>query len=108
MKTVLLIFALALSETAFSETTLQQYEEHRQDAEMAIHFNGIYNGIFWSNVYQAIKEKPMFYCPPDSLGNETPMEILDNYLAKTEDKHLGDDPIAALLLAALIDKYPCN
>ena len=108
MRKFLLILAFLLPCVACAGgLTLEKYESLHDHDETDIYITGAYYDIMWSNAHQAITDEIMLYCSPERLG-EHPMEILDAYLDEARYKHLDDDPITALMLAALKKKFPCS
>ena len=107
MRKFLLILAFLLPSVACAGgLTLEKYESLLDRRETEIYLTGAYFGIMWSNVELVKTDKTVLYCPPEWLG-ESPRKILDAYLDEARDKHLDDDPIIALMLAALKKKFPC-
>jgi len=104
--TLLALFMSFFPHYAVGEITLKQYQENRIDDRMEIYINGLYYGMFYSNSFQSIKERELIWCSEKDL-TRTPMEIIDAYMAKEEIPIQSDDPLGMILLAALVNRYPC-
>lgn len=109
-------FALALL-TAFvtlnasAEMTASQYKKwaHTDNNSVyAAYITGTINALGWANGDLASKNRPLLFCPPQTLaiGNQNVYPLLDAFFANHPS--ISDDfPIGLAILRSLQSAFPC-
>jgi hypothetical protein len=105
---VLLFSGQATQAEVNADTFLKMHRtpEWRKTSEFVI--MGNYGGLTWSNAYLASNHRPLIYCQPLNLTLTAP-QLIDMLQHKVnEDSDLKNGPVGAVLLQALLEKFPCK
>jgi hypothetical protein len=88
-----------------AKTVLERLE--RGDPASKFFMMGTGNGLSWANAQLYTIHKPQLFCVPEKLAltSEQEVDILRRYVE--ENPASADTPVGGVLLAALIDAFPC-
>jgi hypothetical protein len=104
----LLTFWISTSVNAGMKVSV--YEKERNTDSFKIYMTGIANGFAFANTELESKKQKAFYCPPpnESIKVETYIKLLDEKISKYSKDRFEKLEIEPMLLAKLIEVYPCK
>lgn len=112
-KIALLAFVFITSSPAFGDVEfhnanqITDYEKNKR--EYSTYLNGVMNGLFWANSFTSAMNNVTLFCLPENVSPSDIdyIGILDRYIS-VGDKVEKVKYIEMALVAALIEKFPCN
>jgi hypothetical protein len=112
MKVVNAIFFLLMTASTYANAGMKvsTYQQERNTDEIKIYISGLANGFAFSNTELNSLKKKAIFCQPSNLliKVETYMQMLDEKISSFPKDKVGNLQIEPMLLAKLIDVYPCK
>ena len=104
------ILLLVLSNTAFAEVKIRQYEQAKNTDRFQNYIYGVAVGFFTANALLRIKGQPSLYCQVGTpeLDKDNYLAILDQKMKAMADQLNPDSEVEHLLFIGLLQKFPCN
>lgn len=106
-----LIFLVTFtSSSAFAGMKVSIYQEERNTEEIKLYISGVANGFAFANTELSSSKRKAIFCQPSNLliKVETYMLMLDEKILTYSKDKVVNLQIEPLLLAKLIEVYPCK
>lgn len=106
-----LIFLVTFtSSSVFAGMKVSVYQEERNTEEIKLYISGVANGFAFANTELSSSKRKVIFCQPSNLliKVETYMLMLDEKILTFSKDKVANLQIEPLLLAKLIEVYPCK
>lgn len=106
----LFLLAFCASSTAYAGMKVSSYEKEKNTESFKIYLTGVVNGFAFSNTeLEERKQKPL-YCPPRNqlIKVDTYIQLLNEKISRYSKDRFDKLEIEPMLLAKLIEVYPCK
>lgn len=99
-----------ISSSAFAGMKVSVYQEQRNTEEIKIYISGVANGFAFANTELSSSKRKALFCQPNNLliRVETYIQMLDEKILNFPKDKVGNLQIEPMLLAKLIEVYPCK
>jgi hypothetical protein len=106
----LTLLTCLVSSSAFAGMKVSLYEKEKNTETFKIYLTGVVNGFAFSNTELENKNQKAFYCPSrnESIKVETYIKLLDEKISVYPRDRFDKLEIEPMLLAKLIEVYPCK
>ena len=109
MVALCLLPTVAVAETSANDlfALMESLEDSKKRAYEQV-IQDEYYGMIWVNTYLSLKgENERLWCPPpdDVLSGAELLQLMQTFV--DENPQFGDSPFGAVILFAVLDKFPC-
>ncbi len=106
----LLLVLLILPHVSYAGMKVSVYEKEKKTDSFKIYMSGVTNGFAFANTELEANKQKALYCPPinELIKVETYIKLLDEKIKTFPKDRYQILEIEPILLAKLIEVYPCK